>query len=473
MQIIGRSYEQKELELCLKSRKSELVAIYGRYRIGKTFLIRNFFGFKFSFYASGVNNTSNSIQLKNFSSSLTQYGLQTPGMIKDWFDAFKLLKELLEKNEVYRDPVYNKRIIFLDEVPWMDTKRSDFKAALDLFWNTYASAKDDIILIVCGSATSWIMNNMVKDQGGFYNRITHKIHLLPFTLKECLLYSRYLNLNYNEEQVTRCYMVFGGVPYYYDLINPELSLDQNIDNLCFKENGQLHDEYFALFKSLFSINGKHRDIIEALMKKSSGMQRKELASIKSIGDGKSLTCALEELLECGFIRAYDNYKTSKNGKFFQLIDPFVLFAKTFLIKAEFNSWLSFINTPKYYSWCGHAFEIVCLNNIDSIKKTLGISGVMTKEYSWRSKEAEKGAQIDLLIHRKDMVINVCEMKYSSSPYVITKDYQDNLKNKLESFMLEMKPKEQLVLTLISFNGLQNNNYSDLFLKVIEGKDLFE
>ncbi len=473
MKIIGRNDEQNELKSCLKSFKPEFVVIYGRRRIGKTFLIRNFFDQRFSFYTSGVNNKSNSVQLKNFNNALNEYGFENKEPIKDWFEAFSLLKELLEKKDVYREPLYNKRIVFLDELPWMDAKRSDFKSALDLFWNTYASTKEDLILIVCGSATSWIMKNMVKDEGGFYNRITRKIHLLPFSLNECLLYSKYLNLNYNEKQVIDCYMVFGGVPYYWELINNELSLAQNIDNLCFKENGQLHEEYQALFKSLFSAKGKHKDIIEALMKKNAGMQRKELAGIPSIGDGKSLTEALEELLECGFIRAYDNYRSSKNGKFYQVIDHFVLFAKTFLLNPSFNTWLSFINTPKFYSWSGHAFEIVCLNNIEAIKKSLGISGVMTKEYSWRSKESTPAAQIDLLIHRKDMVINLCEIKYSSGQYVITKEYEENLRNKIEAFVNEMKPKEQLVLTFISFNGLKKNSYSNIVLKEIEGEQLFE
>ncbi len=458
---------------CLKSSKPEFIVVYGRRRIGKTFLIREFFNQKFSFYVSGVNNKSNLIQLKNFNNALNEYGLVHNEDIKDWFEAFNLLKKLLESDKLYLEPSTNKKIVFLDELPWMDTKRSDFKAALDLFWNTYGSLKEDLILIACGSATSWIMKNMVKDEGGFYNRITGKIHLLPFSLKECKAYSEYLHLNYNNKQIVDCYMVFGGVPFYWELLNKDLSLAQNIDALCFKENGQLHEEYQALFKSLFSSNGKHREIIEALMKKNMGMQRKELANIPSIGDGKTLTSTLEELLECGFIRAYDNYQTSKNGKFYQVIDPFVLFSKTFLINPKFDSWFSFINTPKYYSWSGHAFEIVCLNNIDSIKRALGISGVFTHEYSWRSKNSEQGAQIDLLIHRRDMVINLCEIKYSSGEFQITKEYEDNLRNKMECFINEVKPKEQLVLTFISFNGVKDNSHSYIINKSIDGEQLFE
>lgn len=473
MDIIGRTDEQKELESCLKSLKPEFLVVFGRRRIGKTYLIKEFFNNKFSFYASGVNNVSNRIQLRNFKNALSEYGLNLDRDLKDWFDAFNSLKILLESSDVYREDASKKRIIFLDELPWMDGKRSDFKAALDLFWNTYGSTQKDLVLIVCGSATSWIIKNMVKDAGGFYNRITKKIHLLPFSLKECKLYSKYLKLNYQDSQIIDCYMIFGGIPYYWELLNPEKSIAQNVDDLCFKENGQLHDEYQALFRSLFSLNGKHREIIEALMKKNIGMQRKELAAVSKIGDGKALTTALEELCECGFIRAYDNYCTKKSGKFYQVIDPFVLFAKTFLLNANFDSWLSFINTPAYYSWTGHSFEIMCLNNVLAIKKILGISGVMTKEYSWRSKTSNPGAQIDLLIHRKDNVINVCEMKYSMGQYEITKEYEENLRNEIKSFAVETNTKEQLVLTFISVNGLKQNGYSGIVNYQIDGKQLLE
>ena len=472
MEIIGRNYELKELKSCLESKKPEFIVVYGRRRVGKTYLIKNFFNNKFSFYVSGVNNKSTKIQLNNFKNSLNEYGLDYKKGIKDWLEAFKLLKQLLEDKTVYSEASSNKRIVFIDEMPWLDSKKSDFKAGLDLFWNTYGSTQTDLILIVCGSATSWIINNMVKDMGGFYNRLTRKLHLLPFSLNECLEYSTYLNLNYTKKQIIDCYMVFGGVPYYWDLLKPGFSIAQNIDSLCFSENGQLHNEYQALFKSLFSAKGKHREIIEALMIKSSGLTRKDLSSIPQIGDGKSLTTALEELSECGFIRVYDNYKGSKNGKFFQIIDPFVLFSKTFLLSNKFDSFLSYVNTPSYYSWSGHAFEIVCLNSILNIKKVLGISGVQTREYSWRSKISNPSSQIDLIIQRKDNVINVCEMKYTLGDYKITKEYSEILKNKIQTFVDEVKPREQLILTFITSNSLTNNEYSDIVSIKITSEELF-
>ena len=471
MNIIGRLEEKKILEKSLKSKKPEFIVVYGRRRIGKTYLIKNYFENKFSFYTSGLNDKTYKIQLNNFKNSLIEYGLDIHKNIPNWMEAFSYLKKLLESDKVYRHPLTNKRIIFLDELPWMDGRRSDFKAALDLFWNTYASSKEDIVLIVCGSATSWIMKNMIKDEGGFYNRITKKIHLIPFTLDECKQYSDSLDLPYNTKQISELYMVFGGVPYYWDFLDGDYSVAQNIDNLFFKENSQLKDEYQSLFKSLFSLKGKHRQIIEELMKNNHGLQRKQLSSIKSIGDGKSLTTALEELCECDFIRAYDNFLTSKNGKYYQIIDPFILFAKNFLLNSKIYSWHDFINTPNYYSWSGYAFEIMCINNIQNIKEALGISEVGTKLYSWRSKTSKKGAQIDLLIERKDQVINICEIKYTLNEFEINKDYELNLINKMEAFRSETKCRQQLVLTLISFNGLKENSHSEIINKLITIKDL--
>ncbi len=473
MIIIGRKNEQEILTRCLVSTKPEFVAVYGRRRVGKTYLIREFFHNKFSFYASGVNNKTNSIQLQNFKNSLEEFGNEKQTIIKDWFDAFQRLKHLLEKKDVYREQNYGKRVVFLDEIPWMDAKRSNFKAALDLFWNTYGSIQEDLVLIVCGSATSWIMKNMVKDSGGFYNRLTNQIHLLPFNLHECLLYSNFLNLRYEKKQVLDCYMVFGGVPYYWSLLNSERSLAQNTDDLIFKENGQLHDEYQTLFRSLFTLKGKHREIVEALMKRGSGLRRHDLSSLPHIGDGQPLTTALEELCECGLVRSYQSYETSKYGKYYQIIDPFILFVKRFLLSPNFDTWVSFVGTPSYFNWAGHAFEIACLNHISSIKKALGISGVLTKEYSWRSKVQEQGAQIDLLIERRDQVINVCEMKYSIGEYVISKGYEMNLRNKLQAFQEETRTKKQLILTMISYNGLKRNEHSDIVSVVLNGDTLFE
>ena len=468
--IIGRKEEIQVLRNCLDSDQSEFVIVFGRRRIGKTYLIKQFFKEKFSFYATGAKSGLKADKLALFQEALLSYGDQNEAAPKSWLEAFRRLKALLERKDCYREKRSGKRIIFLDEVPWMDSKRSDFKMALDYFWNAYASSKNDIILIVCGSATSWIINNIVKDTGGFYNRVTSRMHLLPFTLKECKELARRKRLDYDEETIAKAYMIFGGVPFYWRLLLPSESLDQGIERLCFQENGDLHFEFQNLFSSLFGAKGYHREIVTALRQKASGLTRNELIA-KGIPGGKDLTKALEELDQCGFIRVFNKPGRTKDS-FYQIKDPFSRFALDFLAQKKTSSWRSYTSSPSYYSWLGNAFELLCLNHIKEIKNALGISEVETFEYSFRSKKHSPGAQIDLVIERRDGVSNLCEMKCTSSPFLIDKSYAENLACKEEAYRLETKTKNAVRTTLISFKGVVSNSYSRDIRNIITLEDFF-
>ena len=472
MNIIGRKKEQRILSDCLESSRPEFLVVYGRRRVGKTYMVREFFGGRFSFYATGVANKKTKEQLAVFGDWLVQYGCEDRKSPLNWREAFWKLKDLLERDNVYREPTSGKRIIFLDELPWMDTARSDFKSALDLFWNGYASAKEDIVLIVCGSATSWVINNLITDTGGFYNRITRKIHLFPFTLKECEELIQLNGFSTDYRQVIELYMIFGGIPYYLNYLDKRMSIPQNIDTLILDERGPLHEEYSMLFHSLFKNSKKHILIVEALAASHNGITRVELSAHKDIGDGEPLTKALSELEQCGFIRRYRNFSKEKSGYYFQLVDPFILFYIRFVKEAGIKSWLSYKDKGGYYAWRGSSFEIVCLNHIDRIKAALGIAGVETTEYAWRSEEKKDGAQIDLLIDRRDDVINVCEMKFSDSEYVIDAGYYEKLRHKTELFAKETNTRKTLITTLISVEGLKMNEYSNVVYVVLTGEDLF-
>ena len=391
MNIIGRKKEQQILQDCLDSNKSEFLVVYGRRRVGKTFMIKEFFDNRFSFYATGVENVNMKNELSFFYDSLIEYGSADKSPIKTWREAFSRLKSLLKNDSVARDPLSGKRIIFLDELPWMDTPRSDFKPSLDHFWNSYASAEKDIVLIVCGSATSWIIGNILTDRGGFYNRITRQIHLMPFTLGECERFFMANELKISREDIVSAYMIFGGIPYYLGLFSRRMSLAQNVDALVFDESGPLHYEYKRLFNSLFKNSEKHYQIIETLAKRRSGLMRTEIINDTGIADGTLLTKALSELEQCGFIRKYINFAKSKTCAYFQIIDPFVLFSITFTENKKLSSWTKYIRTPSYNSWSGLAYELVCLNHVDKIKNALGISGVESSEYAWRSEHSSPGA----------------------------------------------------------------------------------
>ena len=469
--MIGREYEKEILDHCLTSARSEFVVVYGRRRVGKTYLVKEYFGGRFSFYATGINNQNTRGQLKAFRASLEEYGCTENTIPRDWFEAFSRLKQILCATDVKREPISGRRVVFLDELPWMDTAKSDFKSALDYFWNSWGSSQEDLMLIVCGSATSWIIHNLLSDTGGFYNRITRRIHLAPFTLKECRALLQQNNVVMTNRQIIETYMIFGGIPFYLNMLNERLSLAQNVDILVFNEYGDLYYEYRDLFNSLFKNPGKHKQIIDALSKSKDGLTRVELAGIPSIGDGEPLTKTLSELVECGFIRKYKNYATQKQGCLFQITDPFVLFSLKCTDNSGIASWENYLNSPGYYAWWGNAFEILCLNHINEIKRILGISGVETNVYAWRSKKTVPGAQIDLLIDRKDGIINLCEMKFSDAEFVVDKEIEDDLVHKREAFRTEVNPDKAIHITLISASGVKNGKYTSVVQRIIKGDEL--
>ena len=468
--MIGRKDEISTLQECLESKRPEFLVVYGRRRVGKTYLIKEFFNDDFSFYATGVAKLNTRKQLKVFNESLIRYGSKDKTIPKDWFEAFARLETLLTETG-NRNAISNKMIVFLDELPWMDTPRSDFKSALDYFWNSWGSSRKDLLFIVCGSATSWIINNILKDTGGFYNRITRQIHLMPFCLRECEQLLESNGMHMTRKQMIESYMVLGGIPYYLNYLKSSLSLAQNIDMLFFHENSPLRYEYNQLFSALFKKSGYYSDIVEELAKKKSGMTRNELLDSGKTPAGKELTKCLNELEQCGFIRRYRN-TTKKNDFIFQLIDPFVLFHLTFIEGRDLDSWLDILNTPSYFTWCGLSFERVCLLHVSQIKDALGIRGISSNEYSWRSSRSTPGAQIDLIIDRKDDVMNICEMKYSQEEYTIDSQYEKNLLNKIDAFRTETKTKKALLPTMITLDGLKKNQYSNSIACSLSGDDLF-
>ena len=473
MKIVGRKREKDELMQCLMSKRPEFVVVYGKRRVGKTYLVREFFNKQFSFYATGLTDEKTKGQLRGFAASLVEYGDMEKKAPKDWFEAFVRLRKLLESDRIYREPINNKRVVFLDELPWMDTAKSDFKSALDYFWNSWASAQEDLVLIACGSATSWIITNLFTDKKGFHNRVTRRIHLAPFSLAECEKLFELNDIVMPRNQMIESYMVFGGIPHYLNLLDQRLSLAQNINELCFKEYGYLHNEYYNLFHSLYDKPEKHMAILEALARNKDGMTRSELSKEKEIGGGSILTKDLRELEECGFIRKFINFSKGENESFYQLIDPFTLFSIRFIQNKKFDSWNEYINSPGYNSWRGNSFEIVCLNHIDQIKTSLGISGIETNEFAWRSSKAEKGAHIDLIISRKDGVINLCEMKYTNEEYSLDADEYEKIQNRMVQFQKETGAKEAIHITLICGNGYKQSKYSGIVQNLILGDDLFD
>lgn len=469
--LVGRHAEIQLLEKAKRSKKPEFIALYGRRRVGKTFLVRNYFQEQFTFHLTGLANATTAMQLSNFVSAISQVmEVEKSDKPKNWFQAFELLKRLIENKGK------ELCIVFLDEMPWLDTPRSRFVTALEHFWNSYGSSKNNLKLIACGSAASWMMNKLINNHGGLHNRVTQRLHVMPFSLKETELFLKSKNIHLERYQITELYQAIGGVPFYLEEIEKGLSVAQNIDKLYFSPTGLLRNEYQNLFKSLYRNSDNHEAIINALANKSSGLLRDEIIKYAKLPNGGNTTKALAELEYSGFIRRFQPFNGKLRNSMYQIVDPFVLFYHKFVknTKAQGDgAWMSFAGSASYKTWGGYAFENTCLLHIDSIKKALGISGIYSEIASWRCQNKEENAQIDLLIDRKDGVISVCEMKFSNDEFEVTKDYAEKLKKKMRVFKRESKTRKTLYFTLITSHGAaKNSHYLGLVQNELTLDDLF-
>jgi len=468
--MIGREREKADFIRFLESDKPEFIVVFGRRRVGKTYLIREYFNNRFAFYHTGMANTELTIQLHNFNSSLHKYGKILYPPASTWLEAFDQLIHLLSNKKQK-----GKKVVFIDEMPWMDTPRAGFVQALEFFWNSYASAQKDMLLIVCGSASSWIMNKLIKNHGGLHNRVTQQMYLRPFNLSECEAYFQKNNMDISRHQIVENYMIFGGIPYYLSLMQKQYSVPQNVDNMCFAEHGKLRHEFENLYASLFRNHENHVKVVEALSKKVKGLTREEIIENAQLPNGGGLTKTLTELELCGFIRKYKAFGKKERQSLFQLTDFFTLFYFNFMRDNPFNDehyWTNFIENARHRAWSGYAFEQVCLAHLPQIKRKLGIEGVLTNSASWRSAEAGNGAQIDLLIERNDKVINLCEMKYVQEQFVIDKKQDEVLRNKRAAFRRETKTRKALHLTMITTYGVKHNEYWGNIQSEVTMDDLF-
>ncbi len=473
--IIGRRREIDLIEGCINSNKPEFIAIYGRRRIGKTYLVKQLLGDSFCFYMTGVYQCSKTEMLAYFSEQLALYAGKKQAKPKTWFEAFSQLRAYLMAQLEERDRL----IIFIDELPWLDTPKSNFIRALDLFWNGWASDQPKIKLIVCGSATTWMTDKLLGDKGGLHNRVTRKIYLAPFDLHETELFLQSKGVVWTRHQIAECYMIMGGTPYYLNMIDKEYSLPQNIDALFFAEGAELASEYEFLFRSLFKDSILYRRIVELLAKKKKGMTREEITKALNTTSGGKLTEAINDLISCDFIRKYNSFGNKTNGAVFQLTDLYTLFYLHYIKgteEADEHLWSNMIDSPAHRAWSGYAFEQLCLHHISQIKKKLGISGVQTNVYSWQQKRNEEkgtgGAQIDLVLDRRDQIINLCEMKYSLNEYDITPAYLQKLIERREIFRQASSTNKALHLTFVTAAGVKKNAQEGMIQSEVELNDLF-
>ncbi len=471
--MIGRKHEIQQLKDAYESKQSEFVAVYGRRRIGKTYLITETFDNRFAFHHTGLKEGGTKRQLEHFRLSLRQQGYYDCPRIKDWLEAFFELERFLDGDKSER------KVVFLDEVPWLDTPRSGFISALEAFWNGWASFRKDIVLVVCGSATSWIVKNIIRNKGGLYNRVRTRIKLFPFTLAECESYANSeLHLGYGRREVMECYMALGGVAYYWSLLSRGLSPAQNFDALFFGPQDGLRTEYDELYRSLFRNPMRYMEVVELLGKKRIGYTRDEIIRGLGTGSGGDVTRILDNLEECGFVRKYMPSDHGRNGGMYQLVDNYTLFYFSFVKgngARDGEFWRTSVGDGRLNAWRGFAFERVCLAHVAQIKAALGISGVKTEAYSLRVSPDEngRGAQIDLLIDRRDDIVNLCEMKYSNGKYTITSDEAERLRNRIEVARKLFGNRRTIHLTMITQDGIVQSPNSWDVQSVVTLDDLFK
>ena len=456
----------------MESERSEFVVVYGRRRIGKTFLVRRFFKDNYAFSFVGKHEMGREQQLAEFAKELMRYSHSTfVPQLKNWTEAFDALQRLLETYDIP-----GKKVVFFDEMPWMDTPKSDFVSALENFWNGWANMRDDIVLVACGSATSWMVDKLLHNQGGLFNRITQKLYLRPFKLSEMEQYLDEKHFGWNRYQIAQCYMILGGIPFYLTLLNPKLSLLSNIDELFFADaHAMLRTEYNELYSTLFKRPDNYLAVIRMLTERKEGFTRKEISEKTKLG-GAALSKILSDLEQCDFIFSYARYGNAKNNAIYRIKDFYTLFYYKYVNGIDTKDslrWTHLSSTPQVSSWQGFSFELLCLLHLDEIKKALGIDRILNDASAWRSKQPGQNTQIDLVIERADHNIDLCEMKFSSGMYAIDKGYEQKLRERMSIFQAETMTRCSTRITLVTTYGVLQNKHSGIVNDEVVLDDLFE
>jgi uncharacterized protein len=459
--MIGRKKDIEKINQLLYSDRSEFLAVTGRRRIGKTYLVDTLLQKHYCFSMTGIQNGNLTAQLVNFGVKLMEYnGSAEPKIPKNWQQAFLQLKTHLKTLEKGR-----KHVIFIDELPWMATPKSGFIQMLAHFWNDYLSKEPHFLLVICGSATSWISQKIINDAGGLHNRITENIHLYPFTLAETQAFLQHKGLQFTQQEVAKIYMTLGGVPFYLENLRKGESYATAIERICFSPNGILHNEYSNLFQALFNNPEVHIQILTALSSKQYGMSHTEIMQIMGLKQPTgSYQRAIDDLLVSDFIVETTAFGKKKRGSIYRLVDEFTIFYHRFMKpnrKYTQGLWQQLAETQVYKIWTGYAFETLCHKHIDAIKRSLGIASVYTEIFSIgvSPSDATEGFQIDLLIDRKDNCINLCEIKFYNGVFTITKEEYEKMLTLRQRFIDHTGTKKQVFLTYITNHGVAPNVYA--------------
>ena len=455
--IIGRIREKQILSQALKSHRSELIAVYGRRRIGKTYLIREFYKNNIVFGFTGMQSGTRADQIENFMIKLNEVSYEfRKEKPSTWLEALHLLKVFLSRIEESEE----KKVIFIDEFPWVDSHKSKFLPAFENFWNDYCTTRDDLIVVVCGSAASYIIKNIIRNKGGLYNRITRKIKLEPFNLSETEDFLNYKRVRMKRIEILKIYMTLGGIPEYLEYVESGDSSVTAIDRICFEKNAQLENEFDLVFKSLFDKGSYHERIVQILAEgKMKGMLRDDIIKEMEVKSGGEFSNRMDELIQSGFVQKYDSYWNNRKSILYRISDEFCLFHLQFLTKYKGASWKQLFNKQEYKIWCGYTFETVCLRHIENVKAALKCDQIASKNYAWSNIKA----QVDIVIDRDDDTVNLCELKFYNDEFTIDETYYKKLLNKATQFQLATQSRKSINTVMITTLGVKSNENSRAIL----------
>ena len=470
--IIGRQKEIEQINECYESKESQLVILYGRIRVGKTFLINQIFDEQFAFKLVGDYNQNRKEQLYNFYEELKRKSKTEVSVPQSWREAFFQLRDYIDS--LPRD---KKQVVFFDEMPWLDNHKSGFLEAFEYFWNSYGASKNNLMLILCGSATSWLVEHIDHNKGGLFNRQNCRIYLEPFNLYETEQFLLSRNIHWSRYDICECYMILGGIPFYLNLLKGSIPYSANIDDLFFKKRAVLWDEFEHLYNTLFTNSEAYIKIVEILSEKRIGLSRKEMVEKSKLSDNSLLTKMIKNLVDSGFVREYPFYGNKKRQTKYQLSDFYTMFYFKFVKEnagKDEHFWSNTLDNQARKSWAGFTFEQLCKDHIRQIKQKIGISGVLANVSTWfvQGDEESEGAQIDMLIDRRDRVINICEMKFVNDEYVIDKDYDQDIRRKISKFQSTTGTKKAIQLTFVTTYGVKLNMYSQRISSQVLLDDLF-
>lgn len=477
--MVGREEEIREMNERYDSGRPEFIAVYGRRRVGKTYLIDEALKDRITFRHSGLSpvdeqSHKNGLkeQLRHFYLSLQLQGMKKSKCPTSWLEAFFMLERHLQSIDDG-----SRQVVFLDELPWMDTPRSGFITALEAFWNGWAYHRDNMMLVVCGSATSWMTDKLINNYGGLYGRLTSRMKLAPFTLSECERFFQSKGITLSRYDIAQGYMVVGGIPYYLDYMRKGLSLAQNIDRMFFAEGAKLRDEYDRLFASVFSNPEQMKSIVQLLGTRHSGFTRQEILTKTGLDDGGAVTKLLKTLEVSDFIKSYIPFGKGKRDLHYKLTDPFCLFYLKFVqgqTETDPDFWMHNVASQAVSAWRGIAFEELCFSHIGQIKKALDILGVSSRQSAFvvKGDGETEGMQIDLLIDRKDNVLNLCEMKFVGGEFEVDNNYEKKLRQRLQWMLDHMNRRQSLQMTLVTTFGMKYGYHSGVFQQVVTLDHLF-